>query len=65
MKESSKQAWEQSFSFKFAADKLIFHPQTAEDCGWKASIVGFYEVTIASYVATCTHVAKYIGKQYS
>ena len=50
MKESStKQAWEQSLSFKFAADKLIFHPQAANDCGWKASIEGFYEVT-STYV---------------
>lgn len=47
MKEySTQQAWEQWLSFNFAADKLVFHPQKAEDCGWQASVEGFYEVCI-------------------
>ena len=58
MKECfTKQTWEQWLSFSFAADKLIFHPQTAEDCGWKASVVGFYEVCVDSY---CSYACMYI-----
>ena len=50
MKECSpKQAWEKCLSFSFAADRLTFHPQTAEDCGWKASIKRFYEVRMCMH----------------
>ena len=56
MKEScNRQAWEQWLSFNFAANKLKFHPQTAEDCGWKASVEGFYEVRM--YMNTYSHLA--------
>ena len=60
MKECfTKQAWEQWLSFSFAADKLIFHPQTAEDCGWKASIEGFYEVCVSMHICIAITIATY------
>ena len=47
MKEhSTKQRLKWWSSFTFASDKLTFHPQMAEDCGWTATIGGFYEVCI-------------------
>ena len=42
----SGQLWECCLSFNFASDKLEFHPQSAEDRGWSASIDGCSEVRI-------------------
>jgi len=45
IKHHTKQIWECWSSFNFSLDKLVFHPQIAEDCGWKASCEGSYEVS--------------------
>ena len=34
-------------SFSFDLDQLVFHPQSAHDCGWSAKIEGYYKVAIA------------------
>ena len=47
---STAQAWEHWSSFSFATDNLIFHPQMAEDCGWRGTVSGFYEVCASMYV---------------
>ncbi|XP_065888013.1 uncharacterized protein [Dysidea avara] len=41
---TSEQAWDHWLSFNFSSDKLVFHPQVADDCGWKACCEGSYEV---------------------
>lgn len=31
-------------SFSFDSDWLVFHPQSAQDCGWSANTEGHYKV---------------------
>ena len=36
--------WEYYMSFSFDSDWLVFHPQSAQDCGWSANTEGYYKV---------------------
>ena len=40
----SGRKWEYYMSFSFDSDWLVFHPQSAQDCGWSANTEGHYKV---------------------